>query len=60
MAVKRLPEAKSRLGGTADDRAELVVAMLVDVLAAVVQAGLTPLVVTLIRASPRWPTMPGR
>jgi len=46
LAVKRLPEAKSRLGGTADDRAELVVAMLVDVLAAVVQAGLTPLVVT--------------
>ena len=46
MAVKFLPEAKTRLAGGADDRAELVLAMLTDVLAVVVDAGLIPLVVT--------------
>lgn len=46
LAVKPLPEAKTRLGGSAHDRAALVVAMLVDVIGAAAGAGMVPLVVT--------------
>ncbi len=46
LAVKPLPQAKSRLDGHVPDRAELVLAMLSDALAAARAAGLTTLVVT--------------
>jgi len=46
LAVKQLPEAKTRLAGDGDDRARLVLAMLSDALVAVVGAGFTPIVVT--------------
>lgn len=46
LAVKPLPEAKTRLAGDDADRAGLVIAMLTDVLTATLAAGLTPLVVT--------------
>ncbi|MFT4201743.1 NTP transferase domain-containing protein, partial [Gordonia sp. (in: high G+C Gram-positive bacteria)] len=46
LAVKPLPEAKSRLTGAVGDRSSLVLAMLADVLAATSAAGVTALVVT--------------
>ncbi|MFT3900507.1 MAG: 2-phospho-L-lactate guanylyltransferase [Gordonia sp. (in: high G+C Gram-positive bacteria)] len=46
LAVKPLPEAKSRLDGAADDRSALVLAMLADVLAATAAAEMTTVVVT--------------
>ncbi|NNG96219.1 RNA degradosome polyphosphate kinase [Gordonia araii NBRC 100433] len=46
LAVKPLPQAKTRLNGEADDRAALVLAMLSDALAAAADAGLASLVVT--------------
>ncbi|GED98410.1 2-phospho-L-lactate guanylyltransferase [Gordonia crocea] len=46
LAVKPLSAAKSRLGGSDEDRGGLVLAMLDDVLAAVTAAGLVALVVT--------------